>query len=79
MEEQKEGRSVKRPHKNENGSPVTIFISMHVYYCFSVMPLTVYSAGQISMGEREDSVRKCRGMFPSSHELQKSRRGGYFH
>ena len=35
--------------------------------------------GQISMGEREereDSVRKCRGMFPSSRELQKSRRGG---
>ena len=33
------------------------------------------ATGQISS---EDSVCKCHGMFPSSHELQKSR-GGYFH
>ena len=69
VEEWKEGSSVKQPRKRlkiAHGSPVTIF-SMHVYHCFSVTPLTDYS-------DRPDLDGR-----DNSHELQKSRRGGYFH
>ena len=71
IESGRKGRSVKRPRKRlkfeklSHISPVTI-LSMHMYCCFSVMPLTDFSNVDMPKitGREKISVRKCQSSTP---------------